>query len=75
MQLERSLKEKAKFDYFTIKNAFKSFDPEGKGNIDRLVYSKYNLTVVNLFAGVKLGIFLGQGSNPQKAHLKFLMRI
>ena len=48
MQLERSLKEKAKSDYFTIKNAFKSFDPEGKGNIDRLVSSKYHITVVNL---------------------------
>jgi len=34
-ELERILKEKAKSDYFTIKNAFKSFDPEGKGNIDR----------------------------------------
>eukprot|EP00795_Rhopilema_esculentum_P012732 gene12732-3457_t len=51
-ELERTLREKMKTGYFTIKNAFKSYDPEGKGNVDRESLSR----IISNFVGLIINL-------------------
>eukprot|EP00794_Sanderia_malayensis_P016835 gene16835-18533_t len=51
-EIEKLLREKLKNNYLTVKTAFKTFDPEGKGIVDRESMAK----IISNFLGVPVGL-------------------